>query len=116
MGAVIGEVLPLAIGVAVSPIPVIAAILMLFSARGEHEHGVPARLDPGDRGRHGRLHGAGGHAADGRRALGRGVLGSGSASACCWCWSGSASGGAGAGSTTPRSGWPPSTSSPSQGA
>jgi hypothetical protein len=33
MGAVVGEVLPLAIGVAVSPIPVIAAILMLFSAR-----------------------------------------------------------------------------------
>jgi threonine/homoserine/homoserine lactone efflux protein len=33
MGAVIGEVLPLAIGVAVSPIPIIAAILMLFSAR-----------------------------------------------------------------------------------
>jgi Sap, sulfolipid-1-addressing protein len=33
MGAVIGEVLPLALGVAVSPIPIIAAILMLFSAR-----------------------------------------------------------------------------------
>ena len=33
MGGVIGEVLPLAVGVAVSPIPVIAAILMLFSAR-----------------------------------------------------------------------------------
>ncbi|WP_433504799.1 GAP family protein [Pseudonocardia halophobica] len=33
MGAVIGEVLPLAFGVAVSPIPIIAAILMLFSAR-----------------------------------------------------------------------------------
>ena len=33
MSMVIGEVLPLAIGVAVSPIPVIAAILMLFSAR-----------------------------------------------------------------------------------
>jgi hypothetical protein len=31
MGAVIGEILPLAIGVAVSPIPIIAAILMLFS-------------------------------------------------------------------------------------
>ncbi len=33
MGAVIGEILPLALGVAVSPIPIIAAILMLFSAR-----------------------------------------------------------------------------------
>ena len=33
MGAVIGEILPLAIGVAVSPIPIIAAILMLFSKR-----------------------------------------------------------------------------------
>lgn len=33
MGEVIGEFLPLAIGVAVSPIPIIAAILMLFSAR-----------------------------------------------------------------------------------
>jgi threonine/homoserine/homoserine lactone efflux protein len=33
MGAVIGEVLPLAIGVAVSPIPIVAAILMLFSKR-----------------------------------------------------------------------------------
>ena len=33
MGAVIGEILPLAIGEAVSPIPIIAAILMLFSKR-----------------------------------------------------------------------------------
>lgn len=33
MGAVIGDVLPLAIGIAVSPIPIIAAILMLFSVR-----------------------------------------------------------------------------------
>ena len=33
LGAVIGEILPLAIGVAVSPIPIIAAILMLFSKR-----------------------------------------------------------------------------------
>ncbi len=33
MGAVIGEILPLAIGVAVSPVPIIAAILMLFSKR-----------------------------------------------------------------------------------
>ncbi|MGH3502089.1 MAG: hypothetical protein ACRDQA_14575 [Nocardioidaceae bacterium] len=31
MGAVIGDVLPLAIGVAISPIPIIAVILMLLS-------------------------------------------------------------------------------------
>ena len=31
MGAVIGELLPLALGVAISPIPIIAVILMLFS-------------------------------------------------------------------------------------
>jgi threonine/homoserine/homoserine lactone efflux protein len=36
MGSVIGEILPLALGIAVSPIPIIAAILMLLSpkARG----------------------------------------------------------------------------------
>ncbi len=33
MGAVIGDILPLALGVAISPIPIIAAILMLFSPR-----------------------------------------------------------------------------------
>lgn len=33
MGSVIGELLPLAIGIAVSPIPIIAVILMLFSPR-----------------------------------------------------------------------------------
>jgi threonine/homoserine/homoserine lactone efflux protein len=33
MGAVIGDLLPLAVGVAISPIPIIAAILMLLSAR-----------------------------------------------------------------------------------
>jgi len=33
MGAVIGEILPLALGIAISPIPVIAAILMLLSPR-----------------------------------------------------------------------------------
>ncbi|MFD1810649.1 GAP family protein [Rhodococcus gannanensis] len=32
MGAVIGDVLPLAVGVAISPIPIVAAILMLLSA------------------------------------------------------------------------------------
>ena len=31
MGEVIGDLLPLALGVAISPIPVIAAILMLLS-------------------------------------------------------------------------------------
>jgi hypothetical protein len=33
MNAVIGDILPLAVGVAISPIPIIAAILMLFSPR-----------------------------------------------------------------------------------
>jgi len=33
MGAVIGELLPLAVGIAVSPMPIIAAILMLLSKR-----------------------------------------------------------------------------------
>jgi threonine/homoserine/homoserine lactone efflux protein len=33
MGSVIGEILPLAIGVAISPIPIIAAILMLLSPK-----------------------------------------------------------------------------------
>ncbi len=33
MGPVIGDILPFAIGVAVSPVPIIAVILMLFSAR-----------------------------------------------------------------------------------
>jgi threonine/homoserine/homoserine lactone efflux protein len=33
MGKVIGEFLPLAVGVAISPIPIIAVILMLFSGR-----------------------------------------------------------------------------------
>ncbi|MDW4574105.1 GAP family protein [Microbacterium sp. M3] len=35
MGAVIGDILPLALGVAISPIPVIAAILMLLSPRAK---------------------------------------------------------------------------------
>ena len=33
MNGVIGDILPLALGVAISPIPIIAAILMLFSSR-----------------------------------------------------------------------------------
>lgn len=35
MGAVIGDILPLALGVAISPIPIIAAILMLLSPRAK---------------------------------------------------------------------------------
>ncbi len=35
MGNVIGDILPLAVGVAVSPVPVIALILMLFSKRAK---------------------------------------------------------------------------------
>ena len=33
MGQAIGEVLPFAVGVAISPVPIIAVILVLFSAR-----------------------------------------------------------------------------------
>lgn len=33
MGALIGEILPLALGIAISPIPIIAAILMLLSPK-----------------------------------------------------------------------------------
>ena len=33
MNGVVGDILPLALGVAISPIPIIAAILMLFSSR-----------------------------------------------------------------------------------
>ena len=33
MGGVIGDLLPLAVGVAISPIPIIAVILMLLSRR-----------------------------------------------------------------------------------
>lgn len=35
MGEVLGNILPLAVGVAVSPVPVIAVILMLFSAKAK---------------------------------------------------------------------------------
>lgn len=35
MGAVIGEILPLALGIAISPIPIIAAILMLLSPKAK---------------------------------------------------------------------------------
>jgi len=35
MGAVIGEILPLAVGIAISPIPIIAVILMLLSPRAK---------------------------------------------------------------------------------
>ena len=35
MGAIIGEVLPLALGIAISPIPIIAAILMLLSPKAK---------------------------------------------------------------------------------
>ncbi|MEV0687312.1 GAP family protein [Nocardia sp. NPDC050378] len=35
MGPVIGDLLPLAVGVALSPIPIVATILMILSARGK---------------------------------------------------------------------------------
>ena len=57
MNDVIGEILPLALGVAISPIPIIAAILMLLSPEGEgHQSGLPARLGARHRGRCRRLH------------------------------------------------------------
>src|SRR5215831_645105 len=34
MGAAIGQVLPTAVGVAISPLPIVAVVLMLVSARG----------------------------------------------------------------------------------
>lgn len=41
MGAVIGEMLPLALGIAIFPVPIIGAILMLFSkSGGQHQRGV----------------------------------------------------------------------------
>ena len=35
MGSVIGDILPLALGIAISPIPIIAAILMLLSPKAK---------------------------------------------------------------------------------
>ena len=35
MGSVIGEILPLAVGIAIGPIPIIAAILMLLSPKAK---------------------------------------------------------------------------------
>ena len=48
MGQGISEVLTFAIGVAISPVPIIAVILMLFSQAGERA-GLPARLGLGAR-------------------------------------------------------------------
>ena len=56
MNVVIGEVLPLALGIAISPMPVIAAILMLLTAGEGHKCRVPARLGYGHRGRGHRLY------------------------------------------------------------
>ena len=35
MGSIIGEILPLAVGIAISPVPIIAVILMLLSPRAK---------------------------------------------------------------------------------
>ena len=35
MGTAVGEILPLAVGIAISPIPIIAAILMLLSPQAK---------------------------------------------------------------------------------
>ena len=96
MGAVIGEILPLAIGVAVSPIPIIAAILMLFSKRAGSTSGVPDRLDPGIVVATAIFTALAGtlQTAASRRPRHRGSR---SSSACCCCLVGFASGAAGGG-------------------
>ena len=40
MGEAIGDVLPLAIGVAISPVPIIAIILMLGTPRADHNAAI----------------------------------------------------------------------------
>ena len=49
MGQAIGESLPFAVGVAISPIPIIAVILMLLSRRAVQQHRIRARLASRDR-------------------------------------------------------------------
>jgi hypothetical protein len=104
MGAVIGEILPLAVGVAVSPIPIIAAILMLFSERAGSTSsgfligwilGIVVATAIFTRWRAHCIPGAS------RRPWHRGSR---SASVCCCCSSGLASGAGAAGTTTLRSG------------
>ena len=57
MGAVIGDLLPLAVGVAISPVPIIAVILMLLAPRaGAASMGFTAGLDRRHRRRHRRGH------------------------------------------------------------
>ena len=54
MGQAIGQILPLAVGVAISPVPIIGVVLMLATPQARAERaGVPRRLDrrAGDRGR-----------------------------------------------------------------
>ena len=42
MGSIVGEILPLAVGIAISPIPIIAAILMLLSPKAQgHQRRIP---------------------------------------------------------------------------
>ena len=58
MGNVIGTILPEAIGVAISPVPIIAVIFMLFRKPGQEQRPrLPGwqGVDPGG----GRQHGAG---------------------------------------------------------
>ncbi len=58
MGNVIGNMLPEAIGVAISPVPIIAVILMLFRKPGQEQRSrLPGGLGVGPRG--GRQHRAG---------------------------------------------------------
>ena len=44
LGAVVGDILPLAIGIAISPIPIIAAILMLLSPKAKGTKNDTKRL------------------------------------------------------------------------
>src|SRR5215207_5765097 len=45
MGSVIGEILPLALGIAISPIPIMAAIDVAVAQGESHQPGFHARLD-----------------------------------------------------------------------
>ena len=54
MGEAIGQLLPFAVGVAVSPMPIVAVVLMLVDApRADQRPGVPGRLDRRHRGARG---------------------------------------------------------------
>ena len=86
----IGAVLAFAVGVAISPVPIIAVTLMLFSAARPGERlGVPTRLGPGGRRRqrrrlHPRRPGRCGHQQHGSRHHCLGQDRASACSSCCW--------------------------------